>query len=399
MNPAANLLLINILAASTFLTANALLQLQPARGAADARCKPHEREALLAFKRGITSDPMDILASWQKDGQGDCCRWRGVRCSNRTGHVLKFKLSNTGLVGQISHSLLSLDHLVHLDLSMNDLIGSSGHIPEFLGSLANLRYLNLSGIPLSGRVPPHLGNLSKLQYLDLSQGQSLYSTDISWLAGLPLLEYLSMSMVNLSTIVDWADVVNMIPSLKVLSLSFCSLITANQSLPHLNLTNLQRLDLSFNYFDHPIASSWLWNLTSLQYFNLAYNDLHGQVPDALGDMTSLNVIDFSLNLNMGMTTSLKKLCNLTILYLGACNLNENIKELIGLMPQCPLNKLQELHLGHNNIIGIMPSQMAHLTSLVVLDISENHLSGVMLGTTCSLEIFQLASQILPTFII
>ncbi|XP_062183003.1 receptor-like protein EIX1 [Phragmites australis] len=327
---------------------------------------------------------------------------------------------NTALVGQISHSLLSLDHLVHLDLSMNYLNGSSSHIPEFLSSLANLRYLNLSGIPFSGRVPPdlanlsklqyldfsgipfsgrvppHLGNLSKLQYLDLSEGQLMYSTDISWLAGLPLLEYLSMSGVNLSTIVDWPDVVNLIPSLKVLSLSYCSLLNANQSLPRINLTNLERLDLSENKFDHPMASSWLWNLTGLQYLILRGTDLYGPVPDALGDMTSLQVLDLSISQNMGMMTAiLKKLCNLTVLDLSLCNLYGNLKELIERMPQCPSNKLQKLYLGYNNITGIMPCQMAHLTSLAVLDIHGNHLTGAIppgVGQLANLTVLDLSEN-------
>ncbi|KAL6890310.1 hypothetical protein ACP4OV_009073 [Aristida adscensionis] len=340
---------------------------------------------------------MGLLVSWQEDGRGDCCLWRGVRCSNRTGHVLELrlgnmqvspgdpladdKLRNTALVGEISHSLLSLDRLVHLDLSMHYLNGSSGgHMPEFLGSLANLRYLNLSGIPFSGRVPPHLGNLSKLQYLDLKgfQSELMYSTDISWLTRLPLLEYLSMSKVNLSTTVDWPDVVNMVPSLKVLDVSFCSLRSANQPLQHMNLTNLERLDLSDNNFDHPMASSWFWNLTSLRYLSVAATGLCGQVPDAVGHMTSLQALDLSFNQNMSMiTTSLKKLCNLSVLDLSWCHLNENMMELIERMPHCPSNKLQELRMGYNSITGNMPSQMADLTSLVVLDISENSLTGAI----------------------
>ncbi|KAL6646570.1 hypothetical protein ACP70R_018178 [Stipagrostis hirtigluma subsp. patula] len=384
MHPAAKFFLLCITAASTFLTPNAL-QLRPAgAAAAGASCIPHERDALLAFKDGIRSDPLGLLVSWQEDVRGDCCLWRGVRCSNRTGHVLKLQLRNaqelrnTALVGQISHSLLSLDRLVHLDLSMNYLNGSSGHIPEFLGSLANLRYLNLSGIPFSGRLPPHLGNLSKLQYLDLSGFGTVYSTDISWFTRLPLLEYLSMSMVNLSTVVDWADVVNMVPSLNVLDLRFCSLRSANQPLGHMNLTNLERLDLSDNKFDHPMASSWFWNLTGLQYLSVAATDLYGQVPDAVGRMTSLQVLDLSINQNMSMmTTSLKRLCNLTVLDLSLCHLNGNMTELIERMPQCPSNKLQELRIGYNSITGNMPNQMAHLTSLVVLDISENRLTGAI----------------------
>ncbi|CAL4987454.1 unnamed protein product [Urochloa decumbens] len=397
MPPAAKLLLLFVLAASSTLLTTNSLQLQAAIGAAGGSCIPHERDALLSFKHGISSDPMDLLASWQKDG--DCCSWRGVRCSNRTGHILKLQLRNV----HISHSLVSLYNLVHLDLSMNYLNGSSSHLPEFLSTLSNLRYLNLSGIPFSGRVPPHLGNLTKLRYLDLSsfQGQhqcqhQMYSTDISWLASLSVLEYLSMSMVNLSTAVDWPDVVNLIPSLKVLSLKYCLLLSVNQSIPRVNLTNLQRLDLSGNIFSHPMASSWLWNLTDLHYLFLADTGLYGQVPDALGNFTSLQVLDLSNHYNRGMmTTSFQKLCNLTVLNLNSFFLYGNMMGLIDLLPRCRLNKLRELHLGYNFITGIMPSQMAYLTSLVVLDVSYNNLTGAIppgLGQLASLSVLDLSSN-------
>lgn len=163
------LLLTVLLAASP----HALAQRPPA-----AACTPQERDALLAFKQGITisSDTAGLLASWRKD---DCCQWRGVRCTNRTGHVVALNLRGHELAGEISPSLLSLPHLEHLDLSSNSLVGPAGSIPEFLGSLGNLRYLNLSGMPFSGEVPPHLGNLSKLHYLDLSSYANVYSGDLS----------------------------------------------------------------------------------------------------------------------------------------------------------------------------------------------------------------------------
>ncbi|KAM3206164.1 hypothetical protein ACQJBY_061686 [Aegilops geniculata] len=379
----AKLLLICVLAAASLLASDAL-EIRPAGGSAGASCITRERDALLSFKRGVTRDPMGVLESWRKE---DCCQWSGVKCSNRTGHVLRLHLRNlhldivgqastTPLVGEISDSLLSLDRLVHLDLSMNYFEGPSGRMPEFLGSLTRLRYLNLSGIPFSGRVPPQLGNLSNLQHLDLSRNDGMYSRDISWVARIPNLRSLGMNRVNLSTIVDWPFVVNMIPSLKALNLGSCSLSTANHSLPHINLTKLERLDLSDNIFAHPMARSWFWNLTGLQHLYLAETQLYGQAPDALAHMTSLQVLDLSYNLNMEiMATRFRNLCNLRSLDLFSCPIDGNIKDVIGRMPQCPLNKLRELHLRYTNITGIMPDQTAHLTSLSILDISDNNLSG------------------------
>lgn len=56
-------------------------------------CIAAEWAALLSFKEGVMADPLRLLDSWQ--GAGDCCRWNGVGCSNRTGHVVKLDLRNT----------------------------------------------------------------------------------------------------------------------------------------------------------------------------------------------------------------------------------------------------------------------------------------------------------------
>ncbi|OEL38392.1 hypothetical protein BAE44_0000589 [Dichanthelium oligosanthes] len=120
-----SLLLAAAICSVFLITALALqqLQLQPCASC----CRPHKRDALLIFRQGIRKDPAGLLASWQRDGhhEQDCCRWRGVRCSNQTGHVLKLGLRNVliedddeygydfanGLVGEISSSLLSLQYL------------------------------------------------------------------------------------------------------------------------------------------------------------------------------------------------------------------------------------------------------------------------------------------------
>ncbi|CAO2193300.1 unnamed protein product [Urochloa humidicola] len=113
--------------------------------AISASCIPRERDALLAFKHGITGDHAGLLSSWRLDGshgEQDCCQWEGVRCSNPTGHVHKLRLprAGTALVGKISPSLLGLEHLEYLDLRNNKLEGPTGRLPEFLGSLKPLPF-------------------------------------------------------------------------------------------------------------------------------------------------------------------------------------------------------------------------------------------------------------------
>ncbi|KAJ1276256.1 hypothetical protein BS78_05G200900 [Paspalum vaginatum] len=384
-----------------------------------AACVPKERDALLAFKKGISSDPAGLLSSWQRGSEDDCCRWGGVWCSNRTGHVLKLQLRNehqddqgnlvAPMVGQISQSLLSLEYLEHLDLSSNSLTGPAGRIPEFLGSLKNLKHLNLSSMPFSGTVPSHLGNLSNLECLDLSYTGDTHSTDLSWIANLQYLLYLNLSGINLSAVSDWPHAVNMIPSLRVLELSNCALTSANESLPRLNLTNLEKLHLSYNYFEHSISSCWFWHIRRLKDLELHSTGLYGPFPNKLKDMTSLQTLDISQyysdrSRKLTLATSLRNLCNLEFLYISNSLLYGDISELLESLPQCSPNRLRVLVLSQNNIHGVLPKNMWPLTSLEYLDLSVNNISGILpnwMGKLTRLQFLSLSgnniSGVLPNW--
>jgi Leucine-rich repeat (LRR) protein len=262
---------------------------------------------------------------------------------------------------------------------MNCMTGPHGDIPSFLGSMKNLRYLNLSGVQFTGRLPPEFGNLTKLQYLDLGAQFSdpeISVTDMIWLANLPFLQYLSLRRVNLSGIAEWPDKLSMLPSLRVLRLSSCSLDSSNQLLQHLSLTKLEMLDLSSNNFDYSVASDWSWKVTNLKYLTIQ-GGLYGEFPEAIANMTSLQVLDLSHNSNgfLMIPESLKNLCSLKIVDLSYNDIEGDITVFMEKLPRCAWNKLQELRLTGNNFAGTLPNMIGQFTSLTVLDLKSNNLTG------------------------
>ncbi|XP_057471164.1 receptor-like protein EIX1 [Actinidia eriantha] len=344
---------------------------------AKIRCIEREKQVLLQFKEDVV-DNYGVLSSWGiEEDKRDCWKWRGFRCNNLTGNVIKIDLSSSYLRGKISLSLLELQHLKYLNLGGND-FGGENQIPVFIASFSRLQYLDLSDNSFRGPIPHQLGNLSNLMHLDLSSNQ-LDGGNIEWLSHLCLLRHLNLSDVNLSQATNWAETINSLPHLKNLHLRYCYLPNVvPPAHPFNSSLSLVVLDLSYNALSSSI-DSWLFNLSNcLVDVDFSSNQLKGLIPDSFGNMISLVNLDLSWNqLEGGIPKSFSNLTHLQTLILHHNSLNGTVTKSIG-----RLSKLEYLDISSNALKGMISEEhFSNLSTLKYLDLSSTHwlLTSVLTG--------------------
>ena len=118
--------------------------------------------------------------------------------------------------------------------------------------------------------------------------------------------------------------------------------------------------------------------------DLADNNLSGEIPAKLGELTSLQFLYLNQNMLSGeIPVELGSLTGLRILYLWGNELSGAIPVKLG-----SLTSLQQLYLGGNKLSGAIPVELGGLTSLQELSLAQNMLRGeipVELGNLTSLR--------------
>ncbi len=151
-----------------------------------------------------------------------------------------------------------------------------------------------------------------------------------------------------------------------------------------NLTSLTQLTLNGNLLSGSIPTQ-LGSLTSMIDLHLEANQLSGSIPPELGNLTSLNQLYLSTNqLTGSIPTGLGNLTSLQELVLAGNQLSGSIPSQLG-----SLTGLRDLNLSSNQLSGSIPPELGNLTNLQGLNLDFNQLSGSIppaLGSLTSLQV-------------
>ncbi|KAG4127632.1 hypothetical protein ERO13_D10G227150v2 [Gossypium hirsutum] len=301
---------------------------------------------------------------------------------------------NNSLRGNIPPSLGNLSSLERLGLTYNAL---SGIIPESFGRLRNLSFFAIFGNAISGTVPVPMFNLSNIRIFDIGANKIEGTLHSDLEINMPHVEYFSVGDNQISGQIPLS--ISNAPNLDVLQF-YDNMLDGN--VPSLEkLDNLFRLELGGNHLGHGREGdlNFLCTLvnntklgflsltennfggefpkcisnfsSTLQGLSMSWNNILGKIPDEIGNLINLEVLDLAKNQLLGpIPFDIGRLWKLNIFYAHSNYLFGTIPHSIG-----NLTELTELVLYFNNLQGSIPLGQGNCKNLILLDLSHNNLSG------------------------
>ncbi|XP_058076025.1 receptor-like protein EIX2 [Magnolia sinica] len=331
----------------------------------------------------VIPDWLDELKNLKNIVLSDCMLTGPIPASlGELSSLEELDLSMNQLNGNIPAALGGLSSLQRLSLSQNQL---NGNIPAtLLGGLSSLEKLDLSGNQLNGRIPTTSGQLSNLAWLDLSYNSLIGNMSESHFENLKKLKFLFLSSNSLvfHPNLDWT------PPFQLYLMRLGSTHLGPQFPPWLQTQKyLGELDLS-NTAISGIIPTWFWDLTpQLLSLNLSNNEISGQLPNPL-KLQPQAYIDLSSNHFSDPIPCI--LDGARILDLS----NNQFSRPIPPDFASTMHNLEFFYAKGNQISGIIPS-IEGMNSLVVLDLSQNNISGIIplrLGNCVALEALDLSKN-------
>ncbi|KAA8545111.1 hypothetical protein F0562_019895 [Nyssa sinensis] len=356
-------------------------------------------------------------------------------------HSLKIvDLNSNNLSGNIPYELGQLKNLTFLALSVNNL---TGVIPEWISNLTELTNLQLAVNYFTGKIPQGIGSLTKLEtmyfhtnyfegtipasisnctalrQITLTEnlltgeipaelGAKLYNLERLYLWDNRLTGWIPVTLSNLSQLTllylslnklegEVPPELGKLQKLEILYLHSNDLVSSstNSSLSFLTaLTNcsfLQKLHLGDCLFAGSLPASIGDLSKDLYYLNLRNNRISGEIPDGVGNLSSLVSLYLQDNFLNGMIPVGQSLLHL--LDLSYNNLQGSLPTEISRF----LNLALSLNLSNNNLEGELPASIGNLASVQAIDLSENKFSRAIpsaIGKCISLEYLNLSNNML-----
>ncbi|XP_004492917.1 uncharacterized protein [Cicer arietinum] len=162
-------------------------------------------------------------------------------------------------------------------------------------------------------------------------------------------------------------------SISIINLENYGIKGTLHSLSFSSFPNLITINIYQNHFYGTIPPQ-IGNMSRVNILNFSLNSFDGSIPQEICKLKSLQKLDLSLcKLSGAIPNSIGNLSNLMFLDLGDNNLSGGpIPPEIG-----KLNKLNYLGIAHSNLIGSIPQEIGFLTNLAFIDLSRNSLSGAI----------------------
>nr|GLL37427.1 receptor-like protein 12 [Ipomoea trifida] len=303
--------------------------------------------------------------------------------------------------------IASLSSLKSLDMPWISIRHSKDWL-RTINKLVSLSSLNLADCHLNTTSPLLHVNSTSLISLDLSWN-SLDSAILPWLSNLTRLEHLNLGFNSLNS--SMLEIFEPLAPLKVLDLfgnAFTGTLVPLCSIPNTigsGICRLQELYFSWNKLTDYIAVLFDCLFDSLNILYLEFNNFSGQLPNQLYKYKNLEILSVSSNSFAGpIIESLENLSMLHYLDISNNKFSGSVPSSLG-----ELSNLEELHISDNSFIGVLsefhfsklskldildissnlfvwnnnelegklPGSMQNLTSLIILDLSENKFMDVI----------------------